>query len=128
MLKYSKSAIAGMVVAAVMSAVSITTVSPANAGGNNWRHGNWNRGNWNHGNWNHGGWNYSNNYWAGPAIGLGAGLVFGAILAQPRYYAPGYAPQYGNRHVGGNAPVYDAQCLDARARHGENSAEAMTFC
>ena len=123
MLKRSKSAIAGMVVAALMSAVSIATVSPANAGGNNWRHGNWNRGNW-----NHGGWNYSNNYWVGPAIGLGAGLVFGAILAQPRYYAPGYAPQYGNRHVGGNAPVYDAQCLDARARHGENSAEAMTFC
>ena len=39
---------------------------------------------------------------SGQAIGLVAGnFVFGAILAQPRYYAPGYAqrPPYPQRHL-----------------------------
>ena len=127
MSKRAKAAMAAIVVAVGITAVPVASISPANAGGKNWNAGNWNRGNWNHGNWNHRGWYYPNNYWVGPAIGLGAGLVFGAILAQPRYYGPVYAPQYGSGYRPGNS-VADAQCSEARARHGENSAEAQTFC
>ena len=128
MLNFPKTAIAAMVLVATMTASPIVGVSPASAGGKNWQ-GNWNRGNWNHhGNWNHGNWNYSPNYWVAPAIGLGTGLVFGAILAQPLYNAPGYAPQprYGSGYRG-NSP-YSARCSEAMAQHGENSAEAQTFC
>ena len=39
-----------------------------------------------------------------------------------------YAPQSGPRQTGGRGPAYRFQCLDAKARFGENSAEAATHC
>ncbi len=60
--------------------------------------GNWKKKTGKHGNWKHYG-GYHDNDWVGPAIGFGAGVLFGSILAQPYYYrysAPRYvAPGYG---------------------------------
>ena len=110
MLKFLKSAISGVAVAATIAAGSLVSVSSASAepgfygaeviqvGGRGWNgHKNWNR-NWN-GHYNYGHWNngWNNNWWVGPAIGFGAGVLLGSALTQPRYYAPAvrYAP--GNR-------------------------------
>lgn len=43
---------------------------------------------------------YNNNWWVGPAIGFGTGVIVGGLLTQPRYYAPApryYAPRAVNR-------------------------------
>ena len=114
MLKLTRSAIGGVAVATMIAAGSLVAVPAANAepglygakvykvGSRSWKGGkNWNRnwnggGHYNYGRWNNN-WNYGwNNYWVGPAIGLGAGVLLGSALAQPRYYAPRYAP-VGNR-------------------------------
>ncbi|HET7717388.1 MAG TPA: hypothetical protein VFK86_17340 [Bauldia sp.] len=34
----------------------------------------------------------------------------------------------GSGNVSVRGAVYDYQCADAKAKHGENSAEAATFC
>jgi hypothetical protein len=132
------SAIGGVVIAAMIAANSFVAVSTADAepafygakvyqaGNRNWKRGNWGRGNWNHGNWNNGHWN--NSYWVGPAIGLGAGILLGSMLAAPRYYGPRYyyAPQYEAPSY--RSPVFESRCAEAIAQHGENSAEARTHC
>jgi hypothetical protein len=65
---------------------------------NRWRGGkNWNR-NWNGGGYYNRGWNGGyGNYWVGPAIGFGAGVLLGSVLTAPRYYAPRYYAPVGNR-------------------------------
>jgi hypothetical protein len=40
---------------------------------------------------------YNYGYYWGPAFGFGAGVLFGTLLAQPRYYYVPRAPVYGNR-------------------------------
>ena len=69
--------------------------------------------NWKHNNWHYYNGHYYNghydNDWVGPAIGFGAGVLFGSILAQPyyRYSAPRYvAPGYGYDGY----PSADAYC------------------
>jgi hypothetical protein len=105
-----KSTIGGVAVAAMIAAGSLVA-PPASADpgyygaevyqvGNRWKGGkNWNR-NWNGNRYYNRGWNggWNGNYWIGPAIGFGAGVLLGSALTAPRYYAPRYyAPAYGNR-------------------------------
>ena len=111
-MKILRSAIGAVAVAATISAGAMVAAPAAVAqptfhgaevyqvGGKNWKRS-YNNRNWNHRNYNYGryynnrGWN--NNNWVGPAIGLGAGVIIGSMLAQPRYApAPAY---YGNRHA-----------------------------
>jgi hypothetical protein len=112
MLSLWKSTIGGMALATMIAATPFVA-PPASAdpgyygaevyqvGGNRWKGGkNWNRsynggGRYYNRGW-YGGWN--NNYWIGPAIGFGAGVLLGSALTAPRYYAPRYyAPYGGNR-------------------------------
>lgn len=110
MSKLWKSTIGGVAVATMIAAGS-SVAAPANADpgyygaevhqvGNRWKgNKNWNR-NWNSNRYYYNrGWN--NNYWVGPAIGFGAGVLLGSALAAPRYYYPPparyYGPAYGNR-------------------------------
>jgi len=114
MLARPKSVIGAVVATAMLSATSLTAV-PASAqpgyqqsmvqtvGWHPKKHGTWKHGDWKH----HGGDHH--NDWVGPAIGFGAGVLFGSILAQPyygypapRYVAPGYG-YYGY-------PTADAYC------------------
>ena len=116
MLKLIRSAVTGAAMAATIAAGSLVSAPAANAepgiygaevikvGGHGWKGGNnWNRnwnggGHYNYGHYNYGHYNYgwNNNWWVGPAIGFGAGVLLGTALAQPRYYAPP-ARYYGNR-------------------------------
>jgi hypothetical protein len=108
MSKLWKSTIGGVAVAMMIAAGSLVA-PPASADpgyygaevyqvGNRWKGGkNWNR-NWSSNRYYNRGWN--GNYWVGPAIGFGAGVLLGSALTAPRYYAPApryYAPAYGNR-------------------------------
>ncbi len=120
MLKFTRSAIGGVAVATMIAAGSLVAVPAASAepglygaevikvGSRNWKGGkNWNR-NYNRGNYNYGRWNNNwnngwNNAWVGPVIGLGAGVLIGSALAQPRYY---YAPPVRYAPVGNR----DAYC------------------
>jgi hypothetical protein len=108
-----KSAVGALAVAAMVAAGSMVTVPAAHAepsfqgaqvyqvGGKNWKRSwnnnrNWNRG-WNNGRYyNNRGWNGNN--WVGPAIGLGAGVIIGSMLAAPRYAPPARA-YYGDRNA-----------------------------
>lgn len=116
----------GGVAAAAMIAVGSLAASPASAdpgfygakvyqvGNRNWKgNKNWNR------NWNNGccyrGWN--GNYWIGPAIGFGAGVLLGSVLTAPRYY---YAPP----PVRYREPVYSSR--DAYCRQKYNSYNPYT--
>ena len=123
MLNLTKSAIAGVAVATMIAASSLASVPAANAepgfygaevikvGSRGWKGGkNWNR-NWNGGghynyrNYNYGHYNYgwNNNWWVGPAIGFGTGILLGSVLAQPRYY---YAPRARYYAPAGNRDAY----------------------
>ena len=109
-----KSAVVALAVAAMVAAGSITAVPAAQAepsfhgaqvhqvGGKNWKKGwnnnrNWNRGGWNGRYYNNRGWNGNN--WVGPAIGLGAGVIIGSMLAAPRYAPPPARAYYGDRNA-----------------------------
>lgn len=111
MFNRTGSVLGGLAVAAMIAAGSVVAAPAAQAGPNyygakvyqagnkNWKSGkNWNYGrHYNHGRYYNRGWN--NNYWVGPAIGFGAGVLLGTALAQPRYYYPPapryrYAPAY----------------------------------
>jgi hypothetical protein len=77
----------------VATALVVAAASPAVAGDRGW-HGNvggWHGGGWHGGGW-HGGWHgHNNGGWVGPgiALGLGVGVLGGALLAPPPvYYAP----------------------------------------
>jgi hypothetical protein len=106
MAKLWKSSIGGVAIATMIAAGTLVA-PPASADpgyygaqvhqiGNRWKSGkNWNR-NWNHNRYYYNrGWN--GNYWIGPAIGFGAGVLLGSALAAPRYYYPParyYGPAY----------------------------------
>ena len=94
-----------------MIAAAPLVAAPANAdpgyygakvyqAGGRWQGGkNWNRsydggGRYYNRGW-YGGWN---NYWVGPAIGFGAGVLLGSALTAPRY-APRYYAPVGNRNA-----------------------------
>src|SRR5204863_7430396 len=79
-----------VVSAGIMLLGSSFDTSPANAGG------------WYGGHYWHGGYGG----WYGPAIGFGAGLAFGSLLARPYYYPrPYYAqPYYAQPYYG--TPYY----------------------
>jgi hypothetical protein len=119
MWERAKSVIGGVAAAAMVGATALTPV-PADAqpgyqqsmvqmvGWDPKHHGDWNGGNnWNQNNWNHHDGHHHND-WVGPAIGFGAGILLGSILAQPHYGpAPRYvAPAYGYYSY----PTADAYC------------------
>ena len=114
MLKLIKSAIGGAAMAATIAAGSLVSVPPANAepgvygtdvikvggrggkGGKNWSR-NWNGGghhNYGHHNYGHYDNDWNNNWWVGPAIGLGTGFIVGSLVARPRYSASGNHDAY----------------------------------
>ncbi len=107
-----KAGIGAIAVAATVSAGALTAAPAAQAGqsfngaqvyqvgGKNWKKA-WNNNRYYNRGWNgryyNNGWN--NNNWVGPAIGLGAGVIIGSMLAAPRYYAPPRAAYYGDRNA-----------------------------
>jgi len=130
----AKSVIGAVAATATVCAAALTPVPAASAAAGyqadllqtvDWHpsnKGKWKKGNWKHGNWKHHG-GYHDNDWVGPAIGFGAGVLFGSILAQPyygypapRYVAPGYG-YYGY-------PTADAYC---HAKYRSYNSYTKTF-
>jgi hypothetical protein len=120
MIKAPKSLV-GAVVAVALAASSMALSTNADA--RPWHGGNWHGGHWHGGGcWNCGGG------WYGPAIGLGAGLIVGSLLAAPhyyyapayygpRYYAPRYyAPPYGSDYGCGYGQVWNHRDQICQAR------------
>jgi hypothetical protein len=109
------------VAAAILGATGAVEVTPANAA---YMHG-WNGG----GNWHGGGcWNCGGGAWWGPAIGLGAGLAFGALLAQP-YYGGYYAPYYGGYYAPryAYAPRYRSSVAYCQAKFRSYDVATRTY-
>lgn len=95
-----KSSFIGVAAAVAMIFAGSLAATPASAGSSyhgakvyqagykNWKGGSWNKKSWNKTKKN---WKKNNNWnqpnWVAPAIGFGAGIVAGSLLAQPRYYA-----------------------------------------
>ena len=109
MLSKARSAIGGLLAAAVVMAGSVAVVPQAEAasgfyGAQVYQVGG-KKNYWNNRYYNNryrpryysNGWN--NNWWVGPAIGFGAGVLLGSALTAPRYYAPTAPRYYGDRNA-----------------------------
>jgi len=109
MLRKARAAIGGLAVAAVVAAGSVAAAPQAQAGsgfyGAQVHQVGGKKKYWNNRYYNNryrpryysNGWN--NNWWVGPAIGFGAGVLLGSALTAPRYYAPAAPRYYGDRNA-----------------------------
>jgi len=112
MFRKLKAAVGALAVAATVAGGTVITAPAAQAepgyhgaqvyqaGSKNWKKSWNNNRNWNRG-WNgpryYNNRNWNGNNWVGPAIGLGAGVIIGSMLAAPRYAPP--AAYYGDRNA-----------------------------